>query len=172
MIKVESDQKLKIENEHMILKDVQVGKDSVIWDFVNLYNCKIGSSCIIGSFVEIQKNSEIGNCCKISSFTFICEGVTIEDNVFIGHNVTFINDLYPRSTKSSRTLQTEEDWTVIPTTVKKGSSVGSSATILAGITIGEHSIVGAGSVVTADVPANTIVAGNPARKIRGINDDS
>ena len=151
----------------------KIGQNTNVWQFcVILKNASIGNNRNINSHVFIENDVIIGNNVTVKSGVQLWDGVRIEDNVFIGHNVTFINDLYPRSTKSSRTLQTEEDWTVIPTTVKKGSSVGSSATILAGITIGEHSIVGAGSVVTADVPANTIVAGNPARKIRGINDDS
>lgn len=146
--------------------NVKLGNDVKIFDFVNLYGCSIGDNSKVGTFVEIQKNSIIGNNCKISSHTFICEGVRIEDNVFIGHNVTFINDKYPRATSDSGELQTESDWEVIETIVKKGASVGSSATILCGITVGENSIVGAGSVVTKDVPANTVVAGNPAKVIK------
>lgn len=148
--------------------NVNLGKDVKIFDFVNLYGCSIGDNSKVGTFVEIQKNSSVGSNCKISSHTFICEGVHIEDNVFIGHNVTFINDKYPRATSDSGELQTESDWKVVETIVKKGASVGSSATILCGITIGENAIVGAGSVVTRDVPANTVVAGNPARIIKKI----
>jgi acetyltransferase-like isoleucine patch superfamily enzyme len=151
-----------------IAPDVKLGKNVKIFSFVNLYGCEIGDNTKIGPFVEIQKNAVIGRNCKISSHTFICEGVHIEDNVFIGHNVTFINDLYPRATVASGKLQTEEDWQVIETFVKKGASIGSSATILAGITIGENTIVGAGAVVTKDVPPNSIVAGNPAKLIREI----
>lgn len=151
-----------------IADDVKLGEDVKIYGFVNLYGCEIGNSTKIGSFVEIQKGVKIGNQCKISSHSFICEGVTIEDDVFIGHNVTFINDLYPRSTNVGGKLQTEEDWKCIPTLVKKGASIGSSATILCGVTIGERAIVGMGSVVTKDVPSDTIVAGNPAKIIRNI----
>ena len=153
-----------------ISPDVKLGKDVSIQDFVNLYGCEIGENTKIGPFVEIQKGAKIGRNCKIQSHTFICEGVTIEDNAFVGHNVTFINDLYPRSTTNDGSLQTEDDWTVIPTWVKKGASIGSSATLLCGITVGEKAIVGAGSVVTKDVPPNTIVAGNPARVIRTVQE--
>jgi acetyltransferase-like isoleucine patch superfamily enzyme len=142
---------------------------------VNLYGCTIGEDTKIGTFVEVQKKAKIGKRCKISSHTFICEGVTIGDNVLIGHNVTFINDLFPRAVTEDGKLQTEEDWVCVPTMVKRGASIGSSATILCGVTIGENAIVGAGSVVTKDVPPNTIVAGNPARvlrKISGGNDES
>jgi UDP-2-acetamido-3-amino-2,3-dideoxy-glucuronate N-acetyltransferase len=149
-----------------ITADVKLGANVRIFDFVNLYGCKIGDNSKIGTFVEIQKGATIGRNCKISSHTFICEGVTIEDNCFIGHNVTFINDKYPRSVNEGGQLQTEEDWVCVPTLVKQGASVGSSATILCGITIGENAIVGAGSVVTKDVPANTTVAGNPARILK------
>lgn len=148
--------------------DVKLGKDVKIFAFVNLYGCTIGDSTKVGTFVEIQKNAIIGNNCKISSHTFICEGVTIEDDVFIGHNVTFINDMYPRSTAEGGGLQTEADWKVVPTFIRKGASVGSSATILAGVTVGEGAIVGAGAVVTKDVPPWTIVAGNPAKALRNI----
>jgi UDP-2-acetamido-3-amino-2,3-dideoxy-glucuronate N-acetyltransferase len=148
--------------------DVKLGKDVKIFAYVNLYGCSIGDNTKVGTFVEIQKNAFIGNNCKISSHTFICEGVTIEDNVFIGHNVTFINDMYPRSTAEGGGLQTEVDWKVVPTFIKKSASIGSSATILAGVTVGEGAIVGAGSVVTKDVPPWTIVAGNPAKVLRGI----
>lgn len=153
-----------------IAPDVKLGKDVKIYDFVNLYGCEIGDNTKIGTFVEIQKGSKIGGNCKISSHTFICEGVTIEDGVFVGHNVTFINDVFPSATAGDGELQTEDDWTCIPTFVKKGASIGSSATLLCGITVGENAIIGAGSVVTADVPADTIVAGNPARELRRINE--
>ncbi len=146
-----------------IALDVQLGVGVKIYDFVNLYGCKIGDNSKIGTFVEIQKGADIGKNCKISSHTFICEGVTIEANVFVGHNVTFINDRYPRSTAQGGELQTEEDWICVPTLIKQGASIGSSATLLCGVTVGENAIVGAGSVVTKDVPANTVVAGNPAR---------
>lgn len=149
-----------------ITPDVKLGKDVKIYDFVNLYGCEIGDKTRIGTFVEIQKGAKIGKKCKISSHTFICEGVTIEDNVFIGHNVTFINDKFPRATTAEGSLQGEKDWVCIPTLVKKGASVGSSATILSGITIGENALVGAGSVVTKDVPAHATAAGNPARILR------
>jgi len=151
-----------------IAQDVKLGKDVKIFSFVNLYGCEIGDNTKIGTFVEIQKNAAIGRNCKISSHTFVCEGVHIEDDVFIGHNVTFINDLYPRSTTMGGKLQTEEDWKVVPTLVKKGASIGSSVTILAGVTIGEYAMVGAGAVVTKDVPDRTIVAGNPAKVLRSI----
>ena len=156
----------------MITKDVKLGENVKIFqpDLVNLYGCEIGSNTKVGAFVEIQKNTKIGNNCKISSHTFICEGVTIEDDVFVGHNVSFINDKYPRDTTSGQ-LQTEADWKVIPTTVKKGASIGTSSTILCGITIGEDAIVGAGSVVTKDVPANTVVAGVPTRVIRSLKNE-
>jgi len=149
-----------------ISPDVKLGKNVKLYDFVNLYGCEIGDDNKVGTFVEIQKGAKIGKNCKISSHTFICEGVTIEDEVFIGHNVTFINDRYPRATRSDGGLQTEADWSCIPTLVKRGASIGSSATILCGVTIGEGAIVGAGSVVTREVPPNTVVAGNPARAIR------
>ncbi len=149
-----------------IAADVKMAPGVKIYDFVNLYGCEIGENSKIGTFVEIQKGAFIGRNCKISSHTFICEGVTIEDNVFIGHNVTFINDAYPRSTNEGGTLQDESDWKVVSTLIKKGASVGSSATLLCGITVGENAIVGAGSVVTKDVPANAVVAGNPARILR------
>jgi UDP-2-acetamido-3-amino-2,3-dideoxy-glucuronate N-acetyltransferase len=158
-----------MENWNRIAPDVKLGKNVKIFSFVNLYGCEIGDNTKVGTFVEIQKGAVIGRNCKISSHTFICEGVHIEDNVFIGHNVTFINDLYPRATSSSGQLQTGDDWNVINTYVKKGASVGSSATILAGVTIGESAIVGAGAVVTKDVPARTIVAGVPAKIIRPID---
>ena len=153
-----------------IADDVKLGKDVKIYNFVNLYGCEIGDNSKIGTFVEIQKGATIGANCKISSHTFICDGVTIEDDVFVGHNVTFINDVYPRATAGEGKLQTEDDWVCVPTLIKKGASIGSSATILCGITVGEKAIIGAGSVVTKDVPPNTIVAGNPARIIRKIEE--
>ena len=145
-----------------------LGKDVRLGKFINLYGCRIGDETKIGAFVEIQKNATVGRRCKISSHTFICEGVTIEDHVFVGHSVTFINDSYPRATTSSGELQTEKDWKVEPTLVKKGASIGSGTTILSNVVIGEHAIVGAGSVVTRDVPPHTIVAGNPARILRPV----
>ncbi len=148
-----------------IASDVKMGQNVKLAQFVNLYGCTIGDDTKLGTFVEIQKNASIGSRCKISSHTFICEGVAIEDNVFVGHGVTFINDSYPRATAAGQ-LQTEADWTVEKTLVKKGASIGSGATILSKVTIGENAIVGAGSVVTKDVPPNTIVAGNPARVLR------
>ena len=151
-----------------IAPDVKLGQDVKVYDFVNLYGCTIGDNSKVGTFVEIQKNATIGKNCKISSHTFICEGVTIEDNVFIGHGVMFINDMYPRATTADGALQGEQDWTVAPTLVRKGASIGSGATILAKVTIGENAIIGAGSVVTRDVPPNSIVAGNPARVLRTI----
>lgn len=154
-----------------IAEDVELGKDVKISKFVNLYGCRIGDYSKIGAFVEVQNNAHIGKNCKISSHTFICEGVTIEDNVFVGHSVTFINDTYPRATTPDGGLQTEKDWKVERTLVKKGASIGSGATILSNITIGENTIVGAGSVVTKDVPASCIVAGNPARILRNLNSD-
>lgn len=153
-----------------IAPDVKLGKDVKIFAFANLYGCSIGDQTKIGTFVEVQKGAVIGRNCKISSHTFICEGVTIEDDVFIGHNVTFINDTYPRATTAGGGLQTEADWKVIPTFIRRGASVGSSATILAGVTIGEGAIVGAGAVVTKDVPAWTVVTGNPARVLRKIEE--
>jgi acetyltransferase-like isoleucine patch superfamily enzyme len=155
-------------NEHVcITPDVKLGKGVKLSKFINLYGCEIGEDTKIGAFVEIQKNATVGKCCKISSHTFICEGVTVEDDVFIGHGVTFINDSYPRATTDGK-LQTEADWKVERTVVKRGASIGSGATILSNTCIGENAIVGAGSVVTRDVPANTIVAGNPARVLRQI----
>ena len=145
-----------------IAENVKLGKDVKISEFTNLYGCEIGDNSKVGAFVEIQKNAKVGKNVKISSHSFICEGVTIEDDVFIGHNVSFINDKYPRSTKEGSRLQTEADWTVIPTLVKRGASIGTSSTIMCGVNIGENAIVGAGSVVTKDVPANTIVAVVPA----------
>lgn len=153
---------------NFISEDVKLGKDVRLSKFINLYGCAIGDNTKIGAFVEVQKNAYIGKNCKISSHTFICEGVTIEDNVFVGHNVSFINDSYPRATAANGQLQTEADWKVEPILVKKGASIGSGSTILSNITIGENAIIGAGSVVTKDVPADTIVAGNPARVKRRI----
>jgi UDP-2-acetamido-3-amino-2,3-dideoxy-glucuronate N-acetyltransferase len=153
-----------------VAPDVKLGNDVKLFNFVNLYGCEVGDNTKIGCFVEVQKNARIGRACKISSHTFICEGVTIEDDVFVGHNVTFINDKYPRATNGGGALQTEEDWSVQPTVVKKGASIGSGATILSHVTIGENAIVGAGSVVTRDVPANAVVAGNPARLLRSLSD--
>lgn len=151
-----------------IADDVRMGKDVRLSKFINLYGCEIGDETKIGSFVEIQKNASVGKRCKISSHTFVCEGVLIEDNVFIGHGVTFTNDTYPRATTRGGDLQTEADWKVEPTVIRKGASIGSGATILCNITIGENAIVGAGSVVTKDVPPNSIVVGNPARVLRYI----
>jgi acetyltransferase-like isoleucine patch superfamily enzyme len=156
-------------NQHLcIAPDVKLGQDVKLSKFINLYGCEIGDNSKIGAFVEVQKNAKIGRNCKISSHSFICEGVIIEDNVFIGHGVTFINDIYPRATGSSGALQTEKDWKVGPTLVKRGASVGSGTTILANVTIGENALVGAGSMVTRDVPRDSIVAGNPARVLRSI----
>src|SRR5437660_9523905 len=149
----------------VIAPDVKLGRDVGIYNFVNLYGCEIGDGSRIGSFVEIQKGARVGRNCKISSHTFICEGVTIEDEVFVGHNVTFINDKYPRATSVNGTLQTDADWKVVPTVVKRDASIGSGATLLCGVTIGERAIVGAGAVVTADVPPGATVAGNPARAV-------
>ncbi len=152
-----------------IADNVKLGENVKIFNYVNLYGCEIGDNTKIGTFVEIQKGAKIGKNCKVSSHTFICEGVTIEDEVFVGHNVTFINDIYPRSTTEAGGLQTEDDWVCIPTLVKRRASIGSSATLLAGITVGENAIIGAGAVVTKDVPADTIVAGNPARILRKVD---
>jgi acetyltransferase-like isoleucine patch superfamily enzyme len=149
-----------------IAPDVVLGENVIIRDFVNLYGCRIGDNSRIGTFVEIQKGAAVGKNCKIQSHTFLCEGVTIEDNVFIGHNVTFINDRFPQAVRGDGQLQTEADWVCIPTLVKSGASIGSSATILCGVTIGENALIGAGSVVTRDVPAGAVVAGNPARVLR------
>jgi acetyltransferase-like isoleucine patch superfamily enzyme len=157
-------------NEHIsIAPDVKLGKDVKLAKFINLYGCEVGDETKIGAFVEIQKNATVGKRCKISSHTFICEGVTIEDQVFIGHGVIFINDSYPRATTSTGELQTEQNWSVERTRVRKGASIGSGATILSNVVIGEHAIVGAGSVVTRDVPAYSIVAGNPARVLRSVS---
>jgi acetyltransferase-like isoleucine patch superfamily enzyme len=151
-----------------IAPDVKLGKDVKLAKFINLYGCEIGDETKIGAFVEIQKNASVGRRCKISSHTFICEGVTIEDHVFIGHGVMFINDSYPRATTPGGELQTAADWKVERTIVKKGASIGTGATVLASVTIGERAIVGAGSVVTRDVPPDTIVIGNPARVLRAV----
>ena len=155
-----------------IADDVKLGKDVKLSKFINLYGCEVGDETKIGAFVEIQKNAKVGRRCKISSHTFICEGVTIEDNVFIGHGVTFVNDRFPRATTVAGELQTESDWKVETTRVKKGASIGSGATILANVTIGEEAMVGAGRVVTRDVPAHAIVAGNPARLLRSFKTES
>ena len=152
-----------------IAPDVKLGTDVKLSRFINLYGCAIGDGTKLGAFVEIQKNATIGRNCKISSHTFICEGVTVEDNVFVGHGVVFINDSYPRATTADGGMQTEADWKVETTVVKKGASIGSGATILSKVTIGENAIVGAGSVVTKDVPPNAIVAGNPARILRSVS---
>jgi len=149
-----------------IAPDVKLGENVIIHDFVNLYGCEIGDNSRIGTFVEIQKGARIGRNCKIQSHTFICDGVTIGDGVFIGHNVTFINDRFPSAVRGDGRLQTDEDWVCIPTLVRSGASIGSSVTILCGVTIGENALVGAGSVVTKDVPAGAVVAGNPARVLR------
>ena len=158
-------------NPKQSLRNVTLGRNVKIFDFVNLYDCEIGDNSKIGTFVEMQKGVKIGCNVKVSTHTFICEGVTIEDDVFIGHNVSFINDRYPRATTNGR-LQTDEDWECITTLVKRGASIGTSATILCGVTIGENAIVGAGSVVTKDVPPNTIVTGVPARARRQLDDET
>ena len=159
---------LQVSSEMQQLKNVKVGKHVTFYNFVNAYGCTIGDYTKVGSFVEIQKGATIGKHCKISSHTFICEGVHIADNVFIGHNVTFINDKFPRATNSEGVLQTEVDWELDETFVEEGASIGSSATILCGVTIGRKAIVGAGAVVTKDVPEKTVVVGNPARVIKMI----
>ena len=156
----------------LIAPDVKLGKGVRIFGFVNLYGCEIGDETKIGTFVEVQKKAKIGRRCKISSHTFICEGVQIEDQVFIGHGVTFINDKYPRATTSSGELQSDRDWTVVPTVVRRGASIGSGSTILCGVEIGERAIVGAGSVVTRNVPPGAIVAGNPASVLRQVEEHS
>ena len=156
------------EDNRQIAPDVKLGKGVRIFGFTNLYGCEIGDEVKIGTFVEIQKGTKIGNRCKISSHTFICEGVILEDEVFIGHNVTFINDRFPRATNQEGQLKAESDWACLPTVVKRGASIGSSVTILCGITVGEGAMVGAGSVVTKDVAPHTIVAGNPARLLKKI----
>src|SRR5580704_6716192 len=158
-------------NPHVcIAPDVKLGRDVKLSKFINLYGCEVGDETKIGAFVEIQKNAVVGKRCKISSHTFICEGVTIEDNVFIGHSVTFVNDSYPRATIANGQLQTEQDWKVEKTLIKKGASIGSGSTILANVTVGENAIVGAGSVVTKDVPSNAIVVGNPAKLRRFVTE--
>jgi acetyltransferase-like isoleucine patch superfamily enzyme len=159
---------ITINNDKQSLNNVKVGENVKIFNFVNAYGCSIDSGSKVGAFVEIQKGATIGKNCKISSHTFICEGVHIEDNVFIGHNVTFINDRFPRATNPDGSIQTDTDWTLEETRVKKGASLGSSVTVLCGVTIGENSIVGAGSVVLKSIPDNVIAAGNPARVIRNI----
>jgi len=151
-----------------IASNVELGENVVLQDFINLYGCRIGDHTKIGPFVEVQRNAMVGRNCKIQSHSFICEGVTIEDEVFVGHGVMFINDRYPRATTDAGALQAESDWTVVHTTVRKGASIGSNATILCGVTVGEGAIIGAGSVVTKDVPPRTVVAGNPAKVIRRI----
>ncbi len=159
-------------NEYVcIAPSVKLGRDVKLSKFINLYGCEIGDETKIGAFVEIQKNARVGRCCKISSHTFICEGVEIEDNVFIGHGVTFINDAYPRATTPGGGLQTEADWKVEKTKICRGASIGSGSTILSNITVGECAIVGAGSVVTKDVPANAIVAGNPSKFLRFVSEE-
>jgi acetyltransferase-like isoleucine patch superfamily enzyme len=160
---------LNIQSDRQSLKNVTVGENVKIFNFVNAYGCSIGDNSKVGAFVEIQKGATIGKNCKISSHSFICEGVHIGDNVFIGHNVTFINDKFPRSTNEDGSVQTEADWACIETFIEEGASVGSSATLLCGITVGKRAIIGAGSVVTKNVAANTIVAGNPAKFIKNID---
>lgn len=157
---------VSLEQTRLIAPDVKLGERVRIFGFTNLYGCEIGDDVKIGTFVEIQKGAKIGDRCKISSHSFICEGVVLEPEVFIGHGVTFTNDLYPRATNAAGALQTEADWVCIPTVVKRGASIGSGVTLLCGITIGERAIIGAGSVVTKDVPADAVVVGNPARVIR------
>ena len=156
---------MKKSSHQLIAPDVMLGKDVRIYNFTNLYGCQIGDEVKIGAFVEIQKGVKVGNRCKISSHTFICEGVELEDDVFIGHNVTFINDRFPRATNEGGQLQTDADWACIPTLIKHGASVGSGSTILCGVTVGEKAMIGAGSVVTRDVPPGAVVAGNPARRL-------
>jgi UDP-2-acetamido-3-amino-2,3-dideoxy-glucuronate N-acetyltransferase len=157
---------ITIENNYQTLRNVSIGKNVRIFNFVNAYGCIIDEGSKVGAFVEIQKGATIGKNCKISSHTFICEGVHIDDNCFIGHGVMFTNDLFPRATNPDGSAQTDADWKVVETFIKKGASIGSNATILCGITIGENALVGAGSVVTRDVPPNTVVAGNPAKQIK------
>ncbi|MBF0216086.1 MAG: N-acetyltransferase [Candidatus Omnitrophica bacterium] len=163
---------VNIENPRQLVKNVKLGTNVVLREFINLYGCRIGDNSRVGTFVEIQKNSSVGKNCKIQSHSFICEGVDIMDNVFIGHNVSFINDKYPRSVNPDGTLMNDADWSVSKTLVGKGASIGTSATILSGVTIGENSIIGAGSVVTKDIPANVIAAGNPARVLRTVGGKS
>lgn len=157
---------VSLEQTRLIAPNVKIGERTRIFGFTNLYGCELGDDVKVGTFVEIQKGARIGHRCKVSSHSFICEGVTLEDEVFIGHGVMFTNDPYPRSTNATGALQTEADWACLPTVVKRGASIGSNATLLCGITIGEGAIVGAGSVVTKDVPAHAVVAGNPARVLR------
>jgi acetyltransferase-like isoleucine patch superfamily enzyme len=157
------------ETYRRIAADVKLGQGVRIFAFVNLYGCEVGDETKIGTFVEIQKGARIGKRCKVSSHTFICEGVTVEDEVFIGHNVTFINDRYPRATRQDGGLQADADWQCVPTVVRRGASIGSSATLLCGITVGECAVVGAGSVVTKDVPPHAVVAGNPARVLKRLS---
>src|SRR5882762_5659207 len=159
---------ITINTDKQSLNNVCLGKNTRIFNFVNAYGCSIGDNSKIGAFVEIQKGATIGKNCKISSHTFICEGVHIEDNVFVGHGVMFTNDLFPKATNADGSQQTDADWKVIETFVKKGASIGSNATILCGITIGENALIGAGAVVTRNVPANTIVAGNPGKIIKNV----
>jgi acetyltransferase-like isoleucine patch superfamily enzyme len=160
---------VRTDDHRAVAPDVRLGRDVKLSRFVNLYGCEIGDETKIGTFVEIQKNARVGRRCKISSHTFVCEGVVIEDQVFVGHGVTFINDTYPRATTPDGELQTERDWNVEPTLVRRGASIGSGSTILANVVIGERAIVGAGSVVTRDVPPGAIVAGNPARVLRRLD---
>jgi UDP-2-acetamido-3-amino-2,3-dideoxy-glucuronate N-acetyltransferase len=160
-----------MESFNRIAPDVRLGKDVRVFGFANLYGCTVGDSSKIGCFVEIQKNAAIGARCKISSHTFICEGVTIEDEVFVGHHVCFTNDLMPRACNPDGSIQTEADWKIVPTRVRRRASIGSGAVILSGITIGEGAMIGAGAVVTKDVPPRSIVAGNPARILRMLGDD-
>jgi acetyltransferase-like isoleucine patch superfamily enzyme len=167
---IQVDEGVSVNEYACVTADVKLGRDVKLGKFINLYGCTIGDETKLGAFVEIQKNATIGRRCKISSHTFICEGVTIEDEVFIGHGVTFTNDTYPRATTGGA-LQTANDWSVEPTLVKKGVSIGSGATILCNIVIGENAIVGAGAVVTKNVPPGTIVAGNPARVLRSVGAD-
>ena len=163
---------VQVKDYRCMAPDVKVGQNVKFSQFINLYGCEVGDDTKVGAFVEIQKNAKVGSRCKISSHTFICEGVTIEDEVFVGHNVTFVNDSFPRATSRTGALQTEQDWKVESTLVKKGASIGSGATILANVVIGENALIGAGSVVTRDVPANAIVAGNPGRVARFIDQDN
>lgn len=160
---------MKVQPNQIIKDDVKIGENVSIFHFVNLYGCTIEDGAKIGSFVEIQKNATIGKNCKISSHTFICEGVHIEENVFVGHSVTFVNDMFPRATRADGSMQTDADWTLVETRVRKNASIGSGCTILGGIEIGENAMIGAGSVVTKNVPANAVVAGNPAKVIRMIS---
>ncbi len=159
---------LNVDEPRKTLVNVKVGRNVRIFNFVNAYGCEIGENTKVGTFVEIQKGATIGENCKISSHSFICEGVHIEDNVFIGHGVMFTNDLYPRATNADGSQQTDSDWHMMPTYIKKGASIGSNATILCGVTVGENALIGAGAMVTKDVPANTVVAGNPAKIIKSL----